>query len=246
MQVETWTRNFHLVRGATAQRCDNGRAIILPHACIANQHHVSFQQVLVGCHKAVNVGGVAFLVAFNHNRQTKRQFTVNRKPLPCGFGKSHELALVVGHATGKDARLAGCCFAPARLKRRAVPEVQGNSRLYVVVTIEQDVRDLAFCMCNWNVFRNHHRLARGGVGPSRKAHAFEIVHHPLSCFKTVCIIGRVSGNGGKAQHFAQAGNTVFNIRVNGGKYGGYVVGQACESLNLAHSLIQVAMIGQSA
>ena len=192
------------------------------------------------------MGGVAFFVSLDHHRQAKRQFAVNCQPVPCGFREGHQLALVVGGSPGKDARLAGCCFAPARLKWWAVPQGEGINRLHIVMAIKQDMGNLALRFSRGHVIRNHHRLARGGIGARGKAHAFEIIHHPVGGLSAIGVIGRVRGDGGIAQQFAQIVDAVLDIRINGGQYGRYVVSHACESLYLQQSLTQVVMIGQSA
>ena len=140
VQVAVGTRDFHLHVAQAAQSRRDGRHVVGDHPRVTDEHHVGRQTGLVGFEEILEVNRANLFFPLNHELDVARHL-VGRDHGLKGLHMHEELTLVVARATRKN-RAVGVEFGllDHRLKRRAIPQINGIGWLHVVVTVHQHSR----------------------------------------------------------------------------------------------------------
>ena len=184
MQVAAGGAEGQLLAQQPAQHGDDGRGAALKQAGVADQRDLGLQFGGIGLQERDQGRRAGFLLALQKDRQLAGQGAVDGLPGAAGFEKGHQLALVIGGATGaQDAAFRG--ILDDGIKGVVVPQRQGIDRLHVVMAVKQQMGAAAATM------GHHHGMAGRRAGRGVKAQRLQVGDQPVGGAGTIGLEGRI-------------------------------------------------------
>ena len=194
MQILVGAGDRDLHGGHAAQHGADRWGVAVPHAGIANQGHIRRQLLLVGLQKRDQRRRTAFFFTLKKQRQLAGKAAGLGFKGPARLYKRHQLPLVIRRTAAANDLALGCIF-DRRLKRRAVPKLNGINGLHIVMAVKQQVRARPVGM------GDNHRMTGRVAALGAKADAVQIRHQPIRRIATGILVGRVGRDAVDAQEF---------------------------------------------
>ncbi len=157
VQVAAGAVQLNIEIEQAAQGIGDGDGVRIPHGGVADDDHLRIEAIAIAFDRAGQVVAAALFLAFQQDGDGAGQFFARFLVGPQRFEEAHDLALVVGCATG--IKLA---VAHGGLEGRGGPLVQRVGRLHVVMAVKQhaqragigDLRVLGRSPARWGGHRS--------------------------------------------------------------------------------------------